>query len=665
MKSRRSPRRTCVPDDLLELRLAASPVLSPKGGYFVILESVASSHLDYDRELWHISAQGVSRHIAIGSGASCSHMALSNDGKYLAIAMRSSQGHWIEVLDTEDFKISKLSQFEGVVTALEWIDHISFMAVIDIMPADELTEVGDGSPIRIEWINYKKDGRRGFLQPESELWLCGIDGRKELLRGFAHQVSFLLVEKRVAYLVLESRHDDSICPQSELWSLDLDRDISTLRLRTNSPIDAVAVTDVSQQIVVVAPQFDDFKPPVPRLWCLDNDGSARIMFESDDIACESTVQGDSRPGGKQSMLRKISGSDEFLFIATVGGDATLLKGSLSAESAQRLIKPGWSVSDFSTPTSGKVGVTLESSIRPIELFEIDCDSNQDKDPVQVSNFNRQWLSEVEIVGPESVEIQATDGRTLFGYFCRAAATTKSPLLVKVHGGPHLCYGSRFDLETQIAIGHGFCVLLPNLRGSSGMGTTFRSLSVGEWGGMDYEELIDFVDFIAMDDSVDSELVFIQGASYGGYLTNWAVTRTKRFRAAVSERSVSNLVSKFGTADNGFTTNKLEMSGADIFDEGLNTLIERSPLFYVPNISTPMLLIHGEDDYRCPVEQSEQLFTALRRVGKEATFVRFPGESHSLSYSGRPDHRIGRLSLIFSWFNDHHNVGENPVTDSVV
>src|SRR5205823_9191223 len=145
---------------------------------------------------------------------------------------------------------------------------------------------------------------------------------------------------------------------------------------------------------------------------------------------------------------------------------------------------------------------------------------------------------------------------------------------------------------------------------------------------------------------------LAGGSYGGYLVNWALTRTNRFRAAVSERSISNLLSKYGTSDNGFTVNRFEMGGVDLFDDGVITLLERSPLRHATAIGTPLLLIHGENDYRCPIEQSEQLFVALRRLGRTAKFVRFPGESHSLTTGGRPDHRVARLGLILDWLAEH-------------
>ena len=196
------------------------------------------------------------------------------------------------------------------------------------------------------------------------------------------------------------------------------------------------------------------------------------------------------------------------------------------------------------------------------------------------------------------------------------------------------------------------MLLPNPRGSAGRGGEFRALTVGDWGGGDHLDLMAFVDWATSTGVADPDRLYLAGGSYGGFLTNWTLTRTGRFRAAVSERSISNFLSKLGTSDNGYTVNRFELGGADVFDDGAAALLDFSPLRHAAAITTPLLLIHGEDDYRCPIEQSEQLFVALRRLGVPARFARFPGEGHTLATAGRPDHRIARLTMIIGWLAEH-------------
>jgi dipeptidyl aminopeptidase/acylaminoacyl peptidase len=213
-------------------------------------------------------------------------------------------------------------------------------------------------------------------------------------------------------------------------------------------------------------------------------------------------------------------------------------------------------------------------------------------------------------------------------------------------------GHAFDLEAQLLVAAGYSVLAPNTAGSAGRGTPFRMRSVGQWGRADYDEVMALTDWAVACGAADERRLYLAGGSYGGYLVNWTLTRTTRFLAAISERSVSNLVSKLGTSDNGFTVNRFEFGGADLHDDSVTMLLERSPLRHAAAIRTPLLLIHGELDQRCPIEQSEQLFVALRRLGREAVFLRFPGESHSLPAAGRPDRRVARLTAILDWLAGH-------------
>jgi acylaminoacyl-peptidase len=148
--------------------------------------------------------------------------------------------------------------------------------------------------------------------------------------------------------------------------------------------------------------------------------------------------------------------------------------------------------------------------------------------------------------------------------------------------------------------------------------------------------------------VDDSKVGITGGSYGGYMTNWVVGHTNAFSAAVACRSISNMYSKYGVADNGWSGNKEGFGGRDLWDSE-DFIMERSPIRYAPNVKTPLLLFHSEQDYRCPIEQAEQFYVALKRLGKTVEFVRCAGENHELSRSGKPWNRVERLDTIVRWF----------------
>jgi dipeptidyl aminopeptidase/acylaminoacyl peptidase len=196
---------------------------------------------------------------------------------------------------------------------------------------------------------------------------------------------------------------------------------------------------------------------------------------------------------------------------------------------------------------------------------------------------------------------------------------------------------------------GFCVFYLNPRGSDGYGEEFKRAVVRDWAGRDYEDLMSALDQLVERGFVDDARMGIAGGSYGGYIVNWAIGHTTRFRAAVAMRSICNLVSEY-------TQHDIVPWGVDELGpppwKNLEELWRRSPIRYVENITTPLLLTHAEMDLRCAISQAEEMFGALRLLDREVELVRFPGESHDLSRSGRPDRRVERLVRIAGWFQRH-------------
>ena len=265
-----------------------------------------------------------------------------------------------------------------------------------------------------------------------------------------------------------------------------------------------------------------------------------------------------------------------------------------------------------------------------------------------------WLRDRTLSMPERIEFTAPDGLPLEGWIMKPAGSGgRHPLVLEVHGGPHGEYGWTFFHEFQVLAGMGLAVLHVNPRGSAGYGEEFMRAVVRDWGGRDFEDLMACLDQTLAMGFADGSRLGIAGGSYGGYMTNWAIGQTDRFAAAVSMRSISNLVSEYAQHD-------IVLWGAEElgpppwsqFDE----LWRRSPIRYVERIQTPLLLLHGEMDLRCAISQAEEMFGALRLLRREVEMVRFPGESHDLSRSGRPDRRVERLRRIAGWF-DRYLCGE--------
>ena len=222
---------------------------------------------------------------------------------------------------------------------------------------------------------------------------------------------------------------------------------------------------------------------------------------------------------------------------------------------------------------------------------------------------------------------------------------KYPALLTIHGGPHGMYGYGFTEADQIFTGAGYVVVKIDPRGSSGYGQKFSDGCVLNWGGGDYKDLMTGLDYaIAHNDFIDQNRLGVTGGSYGGYMTNWVVTQTDRFKAAASRACVSNLLSFYGTSMK-FSLIEQEFNGLPYDNLGL--LAQWSPVTHVKNVRTPLLLLHGEADYTCPIGQAEEMYAGVKRLGVDTQLVRYQGEGHGISR--KPSNRIDFYQRHLDWF----------------
>jgi dipeptidyl aminopeptidase/acylaminoacyl peptidase len=229
-------------------------------------------------------------------------------------------------------------------------------------------------------------------------------------------------------------------------------------------------------------------------------------------------------------------------------------------------------------------------------------------------------------------------------------TQRYPLVLDIHGGPNSAFYDAFNLIQQVLATAGFVVLAVNPRGSTTYGQAFTMAVLGDWGGEDYQDLMTAVDLMATRPYIDSTRFGVHGYSYGGFMTSWIIGHTPRFKAAVVGAPCIDLPSMYGTSDIGVSFGEVQWHGTRW--EALALALERSPLTYAPAVETPVLLLHGEADLRCPIEQAEQYFVALKRHGKEVEFVRFPECSHLFLRVGHPKMREEYLRRTLEWLQRH-------------
>ncbi len=379
-----------------------------------------------------------------------------------------------------------------------------------------------------------------------------------------------------------------------------------------------------------------------RLWIVPSGGGdQRCLTIGLDQSVGDSIITDMRAGHGTRLVWSAEG-DRLYFQSSGPGVASVyscdLEGNVRPEvGGQRRIY------DFDI-ASGVVAFCASDTTSPGELHMFTQGAE-----ARITDLN-PWLHERYVAQPERQSFTSPDGWVVEGWLLRPDhfdPGRRYPLVMEVHGGPHGQYGWAFFHELQILAGMGYMVLYVNPRGSDGYGEFFRRQVVRDWGGKDYVDLMSALDqAIESTGTVDVSRMGIGGGSYGGYMTNWVIGQTNRFSAAVAMRSISNLVSEYAQHDI-VLWGALELGSPPWPDQ--DELWKRSPIRYVQNIQTPLLLTCGEMDLRTAISQSEELFGAMRFLGKTVEMVRFPEESHDLSRNGRPDRRVERLQRVAGWY----------------
>ncbi|MFT7587539.1 MAG: dipeptidyl aminopeptidase/acylaminoacyl peptidase [Cellvibrionaceae bacterium] len=294
-----------------------------------------------------------------------------------------------------------------------------------------------------------------------------------------------------------------------------------------------------------------------------------------------------------------------------------------------------------------------TQIDPGNLWVIDLHT---KAEVQITDIHADYLAEIEIGKIEEHWIKGKDGNDLHGWILTPPnfdPSKKYPSILEIHGGPQTQYGRTFFHEFYLLAAAGYVVHFSNPRSSQGYGEAHSAAIYSDWGVKDYADIMAWTDFVAEQPYIDTERMGITGGSYGGYMTSTAIGMTDRYKAAIVLRMLSNWVSFHGSSDMNWSSQYLAgFDGGPWEDGNLEHYWRMSPMSLVGNVETPTLVLHSGGDLRCPLEQSEQYFVALKHRGVDTEMVIFPEENHGLSRGGRTDRRIARLAHMLRWFDKH-------------
>lgn len=398
---------------------------------------------------------------------------------------------------------------------------------------------------------------------------------------------------------------------------------------------------VGDEIIFAASPMDKYGlNQNPSFYKLKN-GEAELLSRHDS-GMHNSVASDCRYGGGVDHR---AFDNCLYFVATENKSSFIKKLSLDGR-IEKITGDNGSVDFFDIGSEGIIFIGLRGT-RLQEIYTL-----KEGVETQRTKFNEKIAETKNIIKPEPLEF-VNDGIKMEGFVLKPADYDESkcyPGILDIHGGPKTVYGEVFFHEMQYWANEGYFVFFCNPRGSDGRGDEFADIR-GKYGTIDYDDLMKFTDWVLEKyPQIDKCRIGVTGGSYGGFMTNWIIGHTDRFKCAASQRSISNWISKFGTTDIGYYFNADQMQSTPW--DNVEKMWFHSPLKYANQAVTPTLFIHSEEDYRCWIGEGLQMFTALKYHGVDARLCMFRGENHELSRSGKPRHRVRRLEEITNWFEKY-------------
>lgn len=638
-------KRPIVPEDLFSLRDVSDVRLSPSAAEIaLVLITIDKPNNREFSNIWIIpSSGGAARQITDGAFSDSSPR-WSPDGKYIAFASNRDGHSSLCIVDVKtgesqsiapwphrDFYISKPSEM------MAWSPDSKEIAFAAAEPAASPQMV---DPRVITRAQYKS--RQAFSDDlHTQIFAVSIADHKvrQLTHGNydAHSISW---SSRGEIAFLSNRDADPDANfHYDIYTLDprtgADRKLSNAGGVAFSPVwspdgNSIAYLATTRKVTTIDSIAED-----THVWVIGRDGGAGKSI-SDKLDRRASSPAWSPDG------------QHVLFLAGNFGQTNIYEASIDNANPRPLVQGPASVRSFSVAGSSLAYAQTDDR-SPIEVWLAAAGG---ANAHAVSSFNTGLLKNWDLSTPQTFWFDSFDKTHVQGWLIpplSASPNQRYPLILAVHGGPHGMYGYNFDFTYQADAAHGYGILYINPRGSAGYGQVFSDGCVNDWGGGDFKDLMLGLDYaIAHNSWIDSERLAITGLSYGGYMTNWAITQTPRFKAAVAAGSLSNLVAFYGTSLYQDLIHT-EFNGMPWDGDNYELLWKHSPLAFVKNVKTPTLFIHGERDNDVPISEAEQMYTALRRRGIEAEFLRYPREGHGLR---EPLHRLDQLKRSLAWFDSH-------------
>ena len=635
-------KRAVTPDDLFAIKDVGEARLSPDGATVVY----AMSSIDREKNrsvsnLWLVPAGGGQPARLTTGEASDSTPRWSPDGKKIVFASDRDGKSALWIVDVSTRELRRLTPWERsnffLSKAADMFCWSPDGKQVAFVAAEKPKQAESTDPRVISRIQYKT--RTSFSDNlRSHIFIVSIeDGKvRQLTRGRADEHSINWSPKGDEIVFLSNREQDpdmhlnydifavevatgaerrltqtAGCEFAPLWSPDGEFIAYTATRRNMTTIDSIAEDT--------------------HVWVIDQKGTE---------AKEVSAALDRRASSQQWS----ADGQKVYFLAGDHGKTLIYSAGREGGAVTPIFDGQYQIGSLTT-AAGNFAFTRTDETAPAELYGAKATGGEMR---RLTSVNAETVAEWNLVKPENVQFKSFDGADIEGWLIRPAQLQpgkKCPLILTIHGGPHGMYGYGFNLTNQIYAARGYAVLYINPRGSTGYGQKFSDGCVNEWGGGDYQDLMKGVDYaLAKYDWLDQHRLGVTGGSYGGFMTNWIITQTPRFKAAVAAASLSNLISFYATS---LYQDLIHVEFKGFPWDNYDLLWKYSPIRYVKDVTTPTMFIHGEQDNDVHITQAEEMYMALRRRGIQTEMVRYPREGHGLR---EPAHRLDQMNRMLAWFD---------------
>jgi dipeptidyl aminopeptidase/acylaminoacyl peptidase len=651
-------------EDLYELKSVTDPQFSPDGKKCVFVQTeMLEKKNDYASNLYIIDIENGGEPKQWTFGENRNHSPRwSPDGSKVAFVSNRNGKNQIFVMDANGGEAQQAASFKNGASGPVWSpDGAKIACSVWLKPDEDLLEKEEEKkdekklePFVAVEMKYKSDAAGFWDGKYKQTAIINLaDGKAELLaKGEAdYHLQCWSPDGKTIVLSADETQERDFSFKSDLLLIDIESGKKTIITNGKGYYGNASFSPNGKYLGYAGHEREYENATLSQLWIHELEtGQVQYITENLDILVGDAVVGDFQQGAYSPGLLWGEDSESFYFLASDQGNTVLYFGNLAGEIYPALLDQQHVYGYTLDRKNQRIVAAISNPILPGELFQLEVTTGELK---QLTSVNEKFLASITLSKPEQISFPASDDTPLHGWIMKPAGFKegeKYPLVLEIHGGPHAMYANTYFNEFQVLASEGYAVLYINPRGSHGYGQQFVNAVRGDYGGGDYQDVMDAVDYALENyNFIDKERLGVTGGSYGGFMTNWIVGHSDRFKAAVTQRSISNWISFYGVSDIGYYFTEWQIK-ADLND--LETLWKHSPLAYADKIKTPLLILHSEKDYRCPIEQAEQLFIALKRQGKETKFIRFPESNHELSRSGKPNLRLSRLGYIVEWFNDH-------------